>query len=795
MPCPTERGCPSLPCRWWSPRSTSGSSGRSSCLRPRTATRAISPRRPAGSSAPRTSASCRAAAFAGNRGSLRRPTSSASATARSTCWPEAGSWSPRRRRWPRACRRLRPGPRRCGFEVGDEPGIDSLAEHLALAGYERVDRVEERGQFALRGGIVDVYPTTGREPLRIELFGDEIEGIRAFSAFTQRTLHPVQQATIRPAAERRLDLTETTLRDDGRGADGPRRPRPRHPGGPGSRLAPRRGAPGLGGGVPGRDATLARPRRRARSRFPRDSRTPSRRSGRPSPPAGLSEAENELRGFMHAGHRVVVAFPHRGEALRTQNLIRRVEPGLMEAGDEPPARGRAGLRRRPGPQRLRLARAWSRPAPGQPGLPQATAEGRRAARESAPVLRRPAHGRPRRPRGPRHRPAARLRDEGGGRGHARLPPARLPRRRPGVRPARADREGLALRRRRRERAGAVQARGQGVAAAQDARAGERARAGRRADPAVRAETAGPGSRLRPRARVHRAPGGVLPLPGDGRPGHGHRGGQGGPRDGAPDGPARLRRRRLRQDGGGRPGRLRRGGERQADADARPHHDPRPAALEHLPRALPRLPGQRRDGLPLPQACGGQADPGRLRRREGRCPDRHPSRALARRDPERARARDRRRGAAFRGRPEGAPASAAARGRRARAQRDADPAHPAHVALGPAGHLRDRDAARGPAPDPHARRRLRRGAGQAGARPGMESARTVLLPAQPRRDDRGGGREAAADVPGPALHRRARADARARAGGADARRSSPATRTCSSPRRSSSRGSTSRRRTR
>src|SRR4051794_16061435 len=61
---------------------------------------------------------------------------------------------------------------------GEEPGIESLAEHLAAAGYERVERVEERGQFAVRGGLVDVFPTTGREPLRIELFGDEIEQIR-----------------------------------------------------------------------------------------------------------------------------------------------------------------------------------------------------------------------------------------------------------------------------------------------------------------------------------------------------------------------------------------------------------------------------------------------------------------------------------------------------------------------------------------------------------------------------------------------------------------------------------------
>src|SRR6478735_4348830 len=73
----------------------------------------------------------------------------------------------------------RPVPLR--VRVGEEPGIDGLAEHLALAGYERVDRVEERGQFAVRGGLVDVFPSTGREPLRVELFGDEIESIRAFS--------------------------------------------------------------------------------------------------------------------------------------------------------------------------------------------------------------------------------------------------------------------------------------------------------------------------------------------------------------------------------------------------------------------------------------------------------------------------------------------------------------------------------------------------------------------------------------------------------------------------------------
>src|SRR5438270_4202027 len=110
--------------------------------------------------------------------------------------------------------RVRPAPIQLG--AGLEPGIDALAEELGLAGYERVDRAEERGQFAVRGGIVDVFPATGREPLRVEFFGDEIEAIRAFSAFTQRALRPLERAAVYPAAERRLDLLEPRLRDDGK---------------------------------------------------------------------------------------------------------------------------------------------------------------------------------------------------------------------------------------------------------------------------------------------------------------------------------------------------------------------------------------------------------------------------------------------------------------------------------------------------------------------------------------------------------------------------------------------------
>jgi transcription-repair coupling factor (superfamily II helicase) len=227
-------------------------------------------------------------------------------------------------------------PEALRLEVGEEPGIDALAEHLALAGYERVDRVEERGQFALRGGIVDVYPTTGREPLRIELFGDEIEGIRAFSAFTQRTLHSVERATIRPAAERRLDLAETMLPDD----DAPAVPVdlvPAIPDGPDFVWRPDEVRQ-----VWSEEFLDAAVELGAVSELdPLPHGQPHAfEAQRPAIAArGLAEAENELRGFTNAGHRVVVAFPHRGEALRTQNLLRRVEAGLLEPGEELPGEG------------------------------------------------------------------------------------------------------------------------------------------------------------------------------------------------------------------------------------------------------------------------------------------------------------------------------------------------------------------------------------------------------------------------------------------------------------------------
>jgi len=210
---------------------------------------------------------------------------------------------------------------------------EDLPELLALAGYERVERAEERGQFAVRGGIVDVFPTTGREPLRIELFGDEIESIRAFSPFTQRTLHPLENAVIYPATERRPDLLEPTLSDE-------REPPPI----PDDLVPPLERAPDF---VWQPDAVRElweeeelppQPLEGAAELDPFPSGQPfSFEAQRPAIAArGLAEAENELGALVRAGLRVVVAFAHEGEARRNQNLLRRVESRLYEPGDELP---------------------------------------------------------------------------------------------------------------------------------------------------------------------------------------------------------------------------------------------------------------------------------------------------------------------------------------------------------------------------------------------------------------------------------------------------------------------------
>ena len=74
--------------------------------------------------------------------------------------------------------------------AGDDVDLDLLTARLAAAAYTRVDLVEKRGEFAVRGGILDVFPPTEEHPLRIELWGDTVEEIRFFTVADQRSVLP-----------------------------------------------------------------------------------------------------------------------------------------------------------------------------------------------------------------------------------------------------------------------------------------------------------------------------------------------------------------------------------------------------------------------------------------------------------------------------------------------------------------------------------------------------------------------------------------------------------------------------
>jgi len=96
-----------------------------------------------------------------------------------------------------------PALRPHGFTLraGDLVDLDETARDLVAAGYERVEQVEDRGQFAIRGGLLDLFGATEDRAVRVELFGDEIESLRWFSTFTQRSLGDAEVVEVAPAAE------------------------------------------------------------------------------------------------------------------------------------------------------------------------------------------------------------------------------------------------------------------------------------------------------------------------------------------------------------------------------------------------------------------------------------------------------------------------------------------------------------------------------------------------------------------------------------------------------------------
>ena len=238
-------------------------------------------------------------------------------------------------------------PETLALHRGESVDLEDVTLLLADAGYDRVDQVEERGQFAVRGGILDVYPATEEQAVRVELFGDEIDSMRRFSVFTQRSLGDAERVELAPAAELSAEHRESVD--------------------PGSFLAALDLVPSdalvaiaAAEEIPGalhdhwEDVTAAVHEDDARRLYVDVARPLQARAGlslgadsgqehsfraqrAEFPSRTLAEAEGELEKLLRSGYRTVVAFESRGEAERTRYNLSRLDVPFLgtEAPEEP----------------------------------------------------------------------------------------------------------------------------------------------------------------------------------------------------------------------------------------------------------------------------------------------------------------------------------------------------------------------------------------------------------------------------------------------------------------------------
>ena len=94
-------------------------------------------------------------------------------------------------------------------QTGGRISQDALTSYLSMNGYVRTSTVSEKGEYSIRGGKVDIYPPTGDEPVRLDLFGDEIETIKAFDPETQLSTRTLKRVALAPVSE--ILFNEETL--------------------------------------------------------------------------------------------------------------------------------------------------------------------------------------------------------------------------------------------------------------------------------------------------------------------------------------------------------------------------------------------------------------------------------------------------------------------------------------------------------------------------------------------------------------------------------------------------------
>jgi transcription-repair coupling factor (superfamily II helicase) len=277
-------------------------------------------------------------------------------------------------------------PRSFTLTVGELLDLHECSQELLAAGYERVDQVQERGQFALRGGMLDVFPATEERAVRVDMFDVEIESLRWFSTFTQRSLGEAREVEIAPAAElaaehRELaEIAAATGAFEACGGEGEQgRPDvaellPVERFRPLLQLAGERTQVLLAaeeevaqaladhwGDVTAAfhdedahhlyvppaeiEAELARRARIRLSTIASDQELTLRAQSADTAARSLAEAEPELEKLVRSGYRTLVAFPHRGEGERAAYNLGRLQARWLEdgSGDGAPAGVGGGL--------------------------------------------------------------------------------------------------------------------------------------------------------------------------------------------------------------------------------------------------------------------------------------------------------------------------------------------------------------------------------------------------------------------------------------------------------------------